>query len=498
MTLRDAIPSVFSLAVNQHFPNVTGLAFNWLQFVPETSSEIFLRPLRRAIVNALAPQSCLLCADGTLRKPEQVIIVDQRHRHSSDRGGGPLIPSRFIAGMHYLHDGYKASRDAAVLKELGVVTMSRNFLLAGLQAMSSAGAFVEQDVYWFERISAALCHHYDMLPYGRRSSYGRECFLSALDTLPIVPLTTGLYTSASHNHLFFDTNLSGVPTDLGISLVKPPAAGSHRGQLLRILGVQDADPSTVTKRILDLHNAGPLSDRHKSSLPSHARFLFYHSRGVSRPKFYVYTTNGCRISSKQVYMDRGIHAALQRFIDLTGVSVLHADYYSQVQGDSQQEWIEWLRTKLHINIAPVVVESNGDLTPEFAKFISLTDTNTLLDLLRYHWPILQGSVHDTKNLKEIMVTCADGSRCALSSTFVKRSALRMMDDLPFLPLSDPDNEEWDYLKKLGVSLSADSASYLKLLVRMKESPTQPTKEAVEDIYRHLETRFNDGQENTVK
>lgn len=424
--------------------------------------------------------------------------MDKKHRHSSDRGGGPLIPSRFIAGKHYLHDGYKASRDATVLMELGAVTMSYGFLLAGLKAMGLAGAVVEQDAYWFERISTALWHHHDMLPSGRRYSYEREYFFSDLKALPIVPLTTGLYTSASQDHLFFDTNLSGVPTDLGISLVKPPALGSEYGQLLRRLGVQKADPSTVTNHILDLHAAGPLSDQHRSSLPSHARFLFHHSREVSRPKFYVNTTNGCRISSKQVYMDRDIHASLQRFIDLTGVSVLHADYYSQVQGDSQQEWIQWLRAKLHINIAPVIVESNGSLTPEFAKFISLADTNTLLDLLRYHWPILQGSVHDINILKQIMVTCADGSRCALSSTFVKRSALRMMNDLPFLPLSDPDNEEWDFLKKLGVSLSADSASYLKLLVRMKENSTRPTKEAVEDIYRHLETRFNDGQENMIK
>lgn len=424
--------------------------------------------------------------------------MDQNHRHDSDKGRGPLIPSRFIAGKHYLHDNYKATRDATVLRELGVGKMSSDLLLTGLHAMRSAGVLVQQDSHWFERISAALCQHYDTLPSDRRHKHERPSFLLRVKFLPIVPLTTGLYTSASQEHLYFDTNLSGVPPDLGISLVEPPALGTHHGRLLRLLGIQEANPSAVARRILDLHAAGPLNDQHKSSLPSHARFLFHHSREAYQTRLYVNTIDGCCLSSKQVYMDRAIHASLRHFIDLTGVSVLHADYYSQVQGSSQQEWIQWLRNKLHINIAPVVLEPNGSLTADFAKFVSLTDTNTLLDLLRYHWPIIQGSLHDTKSLKQIMVTCEDESRWTLSSTFVKRSALRMMTDLPFLPLLDPDNEEWDFLKRLGVSLSADSASYLKLLVRMKEKPMQPTKDEIEDIYRHLETRFNDGQENTIK
>ena len=152
-----------------------------------------------------------------------------------------------------------------------------------------------------------------------------------------------------------------------------------------------------------------------------------------------------------------------------------------------------------MNVAPRV-KGDGNLTPEFVKFTTQADTKTLLNVLRHHWHHLQPRLGSDgiKALKAVMVTCTDQSRRALSSTFVRRVELQMMNDLSFLPLSDPNSEGWDFLKKLGVSLSADSVTYLKLLVQMKTSTTQPKKGEVEEIYRHLEVRFNDGHDSTIK
>ncbi|KAJ3552545.1 hypothetical protein NM688_g4098 [Phlebia brevispora] len=501
LVLRNGIARSFVSAVLRHFPNIPGLLFNWPQFVPEQSSDPFLGNLRQWIIEALAPQKCLLCADDQFRAPAEVIILGQRYRRGADQDHAPLVPSEYMAGKHYLDSEYMTSRDGAVLKELGARQLSRETFFDGLEKMDRAGILTTQDPDWFERVSAALLYHYDQLPTTKRNPHLRYSFIADMQKLRLVRLIDGHYTRASQANLFFDVNLGGIPRDLGIHLVEPPAWDSSYYRLLRVLGVREANASSVVDVIRKLHARGPPDASHIAALPSHARFLFQHDRDTAVHNFYVITSKSVCTLAKSVYINiqGSVHPTLQRFIDLTGVDNLHSEYLGLVNETSRPEFILWLQNRLGVNLAPRVLP-DGSLSKEFTEFTTRADTATFLDVLRGNWATIQHRLgtQGIQSLKAVMVICSDQSSRQIHTTFVKRPALQKMDDLPFLPLADPKNEAWDFLAKLGVSLTADAMSYVKLLKRMKARGSEPTKEDVEEIYRHLETRYNEGNASKIR
>ncbi|KAJ3554670.1 hypothetical protein NM688_g2983 [Phlebia brevispora] len=492
VVLRDAIAPVFCAAVSQHFSKISGLKFNWLRYIPKHFSDPFFGNLRHSIIQALSTRRCLLCSDGHYRIPSEVIILDDIHR---DKSGAPLIDLQYLPGQYYLHRMYHLGRDRSILQEIGTKALTHEALLAGVQCMNNAGVLTEQEDHWFECLSAALQHHLSYLRYDKHTT-----FLSALKKLPLVPLKDGSYTVASNSNLLFDMKVTNIPRDLGILLVDPPAQSSYYYSLLVTLGVQEAKASVIADIITELHTLGPGNFSDVDALPSHALFLFHHSHTV-HSDFYVLTAEGKAVLSKRVYMcdEDTAHPSLQRFVDMTEVDILHAQYYEAIDVKNRENWLHWLRDRLQINITPRI-EPNGNLSNEFSLFIRHATTKTFLSTLRHFWPALQGRLRRTgmDSLRAVLVICADKSKRRIDSTFIKRGALRKMDDLPFLRLASPDDAGWDFLAQLGVSLSADAISYLKLLERLRDGDRRPSRAEVEEIYHQLEARFDEGHEAEIR
>lgn len=289
--------------------------------------------------------------------------------------------------------------------------------------------------------------------------------------------------------------LGDIPKDLDIQLVRPPTNCPSYHRLLTLLGVQAADPAHVAELIWTRHSRsyGRFGSQ-STGIPLHAQFLFQHAPRSGRTSpFYVLTSEGIPESAQNVYMnpDSSPDSPLQRFITLGGVKVLSNRYLTQFDEENRVAWIDWLQKDLGVFKAPRI-HADGTLSPEFRQFIKRADTETFLAVLREYWSHLQGALYlGYQELKGATVTCEDGSQRTLDSTFVKRPELEKMDDLPFLPLADPAHSSWDFLAKLGVSLSADSLGYLKLLQQLRQKDVLPKKKDVENLYRSLAARFND-------
>lgn len=472
--------------MTDHFVKHPGLVYNWLQYIPRESSDAFFGGLRTSIIQSLKLYPYVVSTDNVLRKPTEVIILGSRFKH----GGNPLVPEKYLAGLRYLSSNHKIQRDGVVLGELGVRDMNFNDFWGALTKMNQDGILVRQDSEWWETTCNIL---FAKIPVNRS-----ELYLSTLRVLPMVPLVEGPWVTPQEPNLYFnDRQQGGIPTDLGIRLVQTLSSSFQHYAVLSRLGIEEAKPASILKCIVNLH-AEPRENQHVLTLPSHA--LYNHARDVTRSNIRVLTSSEDVMWAREVYLDHDtfVDPVLKDFIAVTGVAVLHADYYTQVDAASLPEFVTFLKSRLGINVAPRVVQSG--LSSELRKFISAVDSGVLLRTLRKMWPLMGAKVGEDglQELRAVVVMCADGSRRRLDTTFVRRPELQQLKDLSFLILNNPEDMSWDFLGQLGVSLQADATAYLKRLQQLASSDDRPDIQDVEDIYRQLELRAGMGQRALIQ
>lgn len=479
ITLRDAIADSFLTALNKLKSRAT-LEFTWIRFLPHGIVDPFFTPVEASIISKLANLPVIRAYDGTYDLPSKFIVA--KKSYCGPDGITPIIPEAHLPdGLHYLPSSYNNDMDGAHFIRLGVLHMSDEHFLRGLQLMH--GHLSTQTSAWHE----AMCQSLYLLPRLRHGGLRIE-----IQRLLILPLDDDSWISGlSSTNVFFKSKLSGIPTDLGLRIIAthiPSQSWTYR--LYEQLGVRESDSQRVANKILELHRrSNAISLR---ELLSHATFMFVHRHSRAFP-----SAAGLRVADEdgKVVMGHDIYADIlsaQQSKGMRGLlpppaRFIHANY---LQADLGEEWKQWLCDSVGVNTHPRLV--HGQLSPEFNALAHSVDTKTLLIVLRESWsqwsPKLSTAAYD--KLSEIVVQCGDGRKFKLKETFVKRGVLANYLDIPFLPVDNPDSHIWDFLSRLGVTMQVDGPFFLRRLRNIRKSQI-PERASVEDTYKQLEARFDD-------
>jgi hypothetical protein len=494
------VVDAFLLAVDR-FQQYPGLEFLWHKFLPDVY-EPFFNSVETAIFRALQKRPIFRCADGLYRLPSQCIILADVF---CDEGGEPLIPEQFLHGdRYYLSKSYNVVTHNRNLLRLGVRDMSDDLFLAGLKNMNSK--ICDQSERWQESTCQRLYHIYRAhLPSIWQSTLdlGLEHTLeltqeqknvkalSDITQLRILPLSDGTWTSAdSKGDIMFDCPLVGIPGDLDVRVIGAGVKNfTFRYMLFRALGVKQVIPKVVATQIMELHHSGSCRKSRKS-LIQHARFLFTYrdSKGVPCPAgMLVMDQDGDVVEGTEVHCDFPDvekKVCLRRVLP-SPAKFLHPTYLVE------KDWWRWLREEIGVKYFPRLVD-DGNLSPEFWELSRTIDTPTLLLLLMETWPQWEASlsVYARPQLRNIEVRCLDGRKQPLNATYIGRGAVATYSDLPFLPISQPDHRDWDFLSDLGVTHKIDGDFFIKRLINLKEEGSGNEK-AIRDTYEQIQARFED-------
>lgn len=79
-------------------------------------------------------------------------------------------------------------------------------------------------------------------------------------------------------------------------------------------------------------------------------------------------------------------------------------------------------------------------------------------------------------------------------SYIQKESLKHCVDLPFLPIDEPDDADWNFLSKLGVTSRVDGSFYLRQLMRLKDENSHDV-EMIEDTYQKIEALFHDDPQN---
>ena len=470
--LRNAVVNAFSTAV-ERFKQDGGLRFTWLRFLPEIQDEFFW-PVAHEIVRDLNRSHVLLTATNGYRLPAQCVIAPS----FKDDDGNPLLAEEYLGGSHYyLSPLYDLPTDTRHITRLGCCVMSDTQFLRGLQNMGHR--IREKQSSWHETVCRALIG----IMARSRSPYPE------IRKIRIIPLSGRSWVSAqSVMNVFFHSDVSGVPSDLGLQLVDPRIKqGSFQYQLLQALGVRRADPISIITKILEQHHHNTIPPD-LDSLIGHARFMYAYRNSVKLPQPLILRvmSDKSQVSlSRDTYFD---FPDLQCQVKLSAILpspaiFLHPEYLKN------PDWSNWLRDVVGINTSPRLID--GQLSPEFIG-IHNVDTRTFLTVLKEAWPKWQQTISQTavSCLKDTVVQCEDGNMRALKTCCLKRRSLKDFSDLPFISVEYPDNASWDFLRCLDVVDQVDGKFFLQRLISLKESGTNDVEQVLR-IYRQLGARFDE-------
>ena len=89
--------------------------------------------------------------------------------------------------------------------------------------------------------------------------------------------------------------------------------------------------------------------------------------------------------------------------------------------------------------------------------------------------------------RALRVTCANGLKANLESTFLPTEELKLYNaSLPFLPISDPGDPDWNFLETIGVTTRLNTMAYLELIIN--HTLTNDSRiDTMYSLYQRLET-----------
>ncbi|KAJ7503102.1 hypothetical protein B0H11DRAFT_1987795 [Mycena galericulata] len=486
-TLRYGLVSVFldAIAEFQMRPN---LALVWYKYIPTTMLDGFFSPFKDSLMDQLRMMDILQDADGQLRCPSHLLVVPSEY---CDDNGEPLIPETFLPpGHHYISSEYDPSdQHSAILYALGVNVLSRSQFIDALSRMNRSSAIEQQSIVWHEAVSVQLRN------LKRYSKY-------QIMALRIVPLQDGSWVSPNSGALFFSSDIVDIPTDLDVRLIATLNRRSSHFSLLEDLGVQQANPITISEKILDKHDGQTPSPPHALT---HARFLFahrdqldYHARR-RLDLLKLLNQNGVLERATNLYMDSIEENGIMPISNIISSPshFLHQSYLTcPSHSFNYDEWYTWLKDILRVNITPRVI--NGQFSSEFLEFLTNSNSGNgqILRALKDYWPRLRPAVSlQTVQAvgSRISVICHDDIYHKLNTTALRRGPLKPFSHLQFLRAENPEDKCWDFLGELGVILRPNGSMYLKWLRRLSGQNSNDT-EVIASTYKQLEARFNDDPE----
>lgn len=484
--LRDGIVAAFVKAI-ERFQSHDELRDTWFGYLPHAVLDPFFSEVEPHLLRVLSGLPILRDADGVYRRPRELLATPPKFR---DQNGIPLIPSNHLPPPYtFISPDYDLSNRSSrsSFKRLGVQDMDDDVFLKSLERMSAGRALPHQSDEWHDTVCDLLYR----FPKTRKSQ-----FHPSIRNLNILPLANGSWVRASAaSELVFDLELSGIPDDISLRRIsRQVQPSSSRYRLFSALGVKPADPKHIAQKILKGKNGnqlGPLVQR--------ARFFFDHrasSYSLPKPSGLAVISESRRLSQGQyMYLDLPQDEGRLRELLPAGTPFLHSMYLQQYEGEEQEKWFAWLQDVLALNTAPRLI--SGALSQEFIHLMKNTAADKFLLGLRYFWPRLKGRISDTglHQLSQAIITLEDRSTYPLDLTFVRRRVFSRFHvpteiTLPFLPIADPDSEEWDFLRSLGVVVDVNANYFLKLLILYQAADCR-NQHAISNIYQQLSSRFDE-------
>jgi hypothetical protein len=494
--LRDSIPEAFIQAVYR-FKRIPSLELSWLRWLPELISDPFFMPVETKIFQKLRDITCILCADGVFRKPENVLSLSQTFLDSS---GAPVLVAEYLSNdLHYLSGKYDMMIDGPLLQRLGVKSMTLDHFVAGMKSFSAMiSVFTKMPLQWHEDASRIL------LQVPRIPT--TAIFPRTIQDLRVIPLVGGGWVSSQYSNatLVFRSSLEGLPSDLGWRTVDLEVSKwPNRAKLFSQLKVKTVDALTVATKILEIHSSNNTMTRSADSLLQDAHFLFRHRDSLTSLKFNfvrMHDELGRSWHTCKLYMDKPLapDMTLRDVFEGGPAPFLHTSFLKGPELDDDADinaaWLLWLVQTCGVGISPRLT-LEGDLTEEFSYMLRTLPTTELLVVLKAIWPTIDKSLSSLgiRDIARTLVQCETGSKVKLSSAALKRRALanaNVGSNFHFLPISDPDNPDWDFLLKLGVMANVDASFYLR---ELQELQTQGSSDhsAIEELYNQLDVHFTD-------
>ncbi|KUJ23972.1 uncharacterized protein LY89DRAFT_712924 [Mollisia scopiformis] len=460
--------------------------YSWPRYLPiREPLQSFLKPFHLEMRNKLALQDVLYSQSGTLTRPNSLIYVPEKFTFNA----APLTISAQTSGR-YLSGRYLES-DLKYLEVMSVEAMSELRFFAELTSFlkTSMGVFKTKSRAWHSHLASILMR----LP--------REYYTQLAD-LTLVPLNNGTWIAANGRQILFPAAKAEfeLPGGLELSVVDSTAAADPaRKKLYSFLGVGDLEQEPVVRHIRDLHqnNRVNSSSVSRGALVSQIKFLY--SAAWINPefqRFWFMSESGQRIHGSQLYQDStkalsatfffGAHRNKFRFI--------HKDYMeASGQGRKCDLWVAWLEEKMDVATIPRLVSTTTDrgfkLSEDFEFIIKTFPSFAVLGLLRENWDKYSrffdpdelkkwnekeiGVKYDTKRfhisgdrlkqkLSSMLVTCTDGKKHRLDTTFLPSKELLVLSILG-VSIKVDVSVYLRCLEQLALESSNDSARIMKLL-----------------------------------
>ncbi|KAL1708425.1 hypothetical protein EV121DRAFT_197087, partial [Schizophyllum commune] len=514
ITLRSGLLAAVLAAV-ERLKTREAMKFTWFRFLPlETDvSDAYFKVLVANVRRSLAAKSIFLSQDGEYRTAGQLLILPHWATYpETDESGKatwkPIIPEENFHFLWYLHSSYDTSvygdGDGPLLEGLGLEPLDATRFLRGLQVMINKRDHERRPHSWFMAVYSNLYRIYDE-PANPKQRKGRKSYphRATIDAMKVIPLSDGTWASKTDNmKIYFDFNLGDIPEDLGLYRLRPSSDMTQTARsFFSDMGVVHAKPADIAKDILDKHRHDPPTEL--AALIRHARFLFTHREtlhgSASLIHLRVMDSQGELGHGKELYLPGESSGRLETVLPSPPARFLHTTYIEQYSSDPalQKRWLKWLSdgsNGLGLHTSPRLTP-DMKLSEEAALMLEKVNTRQLLAILKRHWSGDRGSTklsRDAQNqISNTLVECG-GLRVQLRQTYVKRNSLA--DDtsgLPFLPLDEPENPEWDFLRRFGVSSEINGSFYLRQLKGLQSQGEALSEEDMNALYRQLETRFND-------
>ncbi|KAK9425919.1 putative Heterokaryon incompatibility domain-containing protein [Seiridium unicorne] len=456
-----------------------GFKFSWLRYFP-------IRPPTKDCFQIFAEQGVqevcreriLLAHSEDFVSPRYLLSVPLAFQ---DGQGNPLLVHDTL-NVRCLSNQY-TSTDWPVIRRLGVRKMRAQDFVEHLSALITAVPVhvSNQSTEWQSRLARGLIGILSTNP---------ECKPAIFD-LPIVRLRSGTWITG------YEASRGEVILPVDEDLVLPPGirfvevdptlcADEHWRHLFNLMGIVTVSAERVCDEISKMHVNPRLkpSELRKDDLLLQVGFMY--RAGWSNPEkrdlWFATSNSTCRHGS-QLYVDSNQPHSATRYLGSMKEQFpfIHPDYLDCGQDDIDK-LSEWLVNNFHFSAIPRIISNvlgnySFRVSAEFEFILASFPVSDVLLLLRSHWmeyrrwiaPDRSNEMHNDlwqrsrrnflHKLSSLEVGCVDGDHAKISNTALPIP--KFLEDrsfsIKFIDIPDPENEEWEFLRHLGVLVGSSTA-----------------------------------------
>jgi hypothetical protein len=441
VTLRDAIPDAFAMAVryfNALGPDTLGSSswarYNWPDFLRYSRDDAFWKQVTTSIAENLQALPVFETRGGTFERFKDLLYIP--HDYRTENGKLPRIDlqSRLKSHLSFRYDD-EESEPLTLLQKFpmkkmtpAVVRQDLEEFMGNAPPLCDGRVFATVDSAWREMV-ASMFKHRDI-----------QRQLKQLQQMPLVPIQKDDNDNAWVNpskSIFFNADrvpVDDLAADLDLRIVDMSRCAAEWKRLLEELGVHDLDQAAVIREIWSQHQ----KEGHKRKFLNWIRDVIFLFRVRSHiPEdldltkvWFLAHDNKKRLRGSEIYLE-GCHL-------VPGPDVLSKSYFNILAEEDQADFLAWLEDACGVSREPRML-CDGQLTPDWA-FLAQQRGDELLVYLRDH-PGTAQEATIRQALSSIMVSVrgqAD-TRIRLGSTALPTSdLLQACPEITFNDLPNPN------------------------------------------------------------